>query len=86
MKIYTWVFVTATAFFSIQTAMAEDCDEMIKEVREEIAKNKGDYERDAIREANRHLSDATRALRDDEEAACKADVRKANRKLRRGED
>lgn len=86
MKVYTWVIVLAATLFSMQTAMAEDCDEMMEDVRKEIERNKDDYERDAIREANRHLADAAKALRDDEEVECKASVRKANRKLRRGED
>ncbi len=86
MKLTAWMFTAVFAFFSIQPAMAEDCDEMIEETREEIKKNPGDYERDAIRDANRLLGDAAKELRDDNEAACKAHVRKANRKLRRNED
>lgn len=86
MRAFSWVFVLTVALFSIQPAFAEDCDEMIEETREEITKNRDDYERDAIREANRLLGDAAKELRDDNEAACKAHVRKANRKLRRNED
>ncbi len=86
MKLTAWMFTAALTIFSIQPAMAEDCDEMIEETREEIKKNPGDYERDAIRDANRLLGDAAKELRDDNEAACKAHVRKANRKLRRNED
>ena len=86
MKSTAWKFAAVFAFFSIQPSMAEDCDEMIEETREEIRKNPGDYERDAVRDANRLLGDAVKELRDDNEAACKAHVRKANRKLRRNED
>lgn len=59
-----------------------DCEDEIKEVHDDIDKNKDDYTKDAISEARKHLRQAE--IPSLKLADCQREVREAKKALRQG--
>jgi hypothetical protein len=79
---WTGGFLAAFAVAAASPALAESCKEKVKEVRDDIEKNRGAYTAEAKAEANKHLVSAE--LPSLKLADCEREVNAAKKALRQG--
>ena len=80
----SWIVVllASLSVLGATPALATDCRDKVKEVREDIEKNKSDYTAEARAEAQKHLVQAE--VPSLKIADCQREVEKAKKALRQG--
>jgi len=80
----SWIVVllASISVLAATPALAADCRDKVKEVRDDIDKNKDDYTAEARAEAQKHLVQAE--LPSLKIADCQREVEKAKKALRQG--
>ena len=76
------VLLASLSVLGATPALAADCRDKVKEVREDIEKNKNDYTAEARAEAQKHLVQAE--VPSLKLADCQREVEKAKKALRQG--
>ena len=81
-KSWTVGFLASLSVLNAPPALAADCKDKVKEVRDDIEKNRDDYTAEARAEAQKHLVQAE--VPSVKLADCEREVSKAKKALREG--